>query len=178
MIVEKFAINRLYHEAIPMNWRICFTVRGSGQLATALIFSGSVLIPSRSIICPRYRIWSTQNLHLSGFSRRCAFRRRRKVSVSNSRCSLNVLLMMIISSRYTNTCGSKSGPRTVSSNRWNVAGAECNPNGITLKWNRPFPGTVNAVIGRLSGVSGIANIRFSSPVWTSIVPLLAYPELR
>lgn len=98
-ISEKLAMNRRYQEAIPMNCRICFTVRGSGQSATALTFSGSVLISSLSMMCPRYFNLSTQNLHLSGFSRSCAFRRRRKVSVSSLRCSLNVLLITIISSK-------------------------------------------------------------------------------
>lgn len=101
--VEKSFMNRLYQEAILMNCRICLTVRSFGQSATALTFSGSVRIPSRSIICPRYFNRSTQNLHLSGFSGRRAFLRRRNVSASNLRCSLNVLLIIIISSRYTNT---------------------------------------------------------------------------
>lgn len=41
-IPEKPAMNRRYHEAIPINCRICLTVRDSGQSATVLTFSGSV----------------------------------------------------------------------------------------------------------------------------------------
>jgi len=63
--------------------------------------------------------------------------------------------MMIISSRYANALGSMSGPITLSSARWNVAGAEWRPNGMTFQWYSPLPGTVNAVHSRLVLAVGI-----------------------
>ncbi|XP_032684714.1 putative uncharacterized protein DDB_G0292330 [Odontomachus brunneus] len=50
-----------------------------------------------------------------------------------------------MSSKYTSTLGSSLGLSILSNRRWNFAGAECKPNGITLNCNSPFPGTVNAV---------------------------------
>jgi len=86
--------------------------------------------------------------------------RRRNTSARCLRWSSKVWLAMIMSSRYTRTLGSSSGPRTKSSSRWNVAGAECNLNGIVRNCMSPLPGTVNAVAGRLSGASGTCQYPF------------------
>jgi len=44
-----------------------------------------------------------------------------------------------------NAGGYISEPITWTKTRWNVADAEWSPNGITVHWNRPFPGTVKGV---------------------------------
>jgi len=43
-----------------------------------------------------------------------------------------------LSSWYAKACGIISGNLTWSNARWNVADAECSPNGITFRWNRQF----------------------------------------
>ncbi|XP_067215671.1 uncharacterized protein [Linepithema humile] len=54
--------------------------------------------------------------------------------------------------------GSNAGPNTVSRRRWNVAGAECKPNGMTRNCISPLPGMVNAVMGRLSALAAVGRL--------------------
>ena len=56
---------------------------------------------------------------------------------------------------YINTYGSGSAPRSQSMRRCHVAGKVCRPNGSVLNWNKPLPGTGNAVIGRDFTATGI-----------------------
>lgn len=77
-----------------------------------------------------------------------------------------------MSSRYTKTWGSSSRLKTESSSRWNVTGAECNPNGMVRNCMSPLPGTVKAVTGRLSGASGTCQYPlFKSRVDRYLAPL-------
>lgn len=96
------------HEVMPINWCIRCTV---GHSAATHIFSGSVWIPSQST---KYLSWLWQKWHLFGLKQSLASRRRRKTSVRNYRCPSNVSILTMMSSKYTNTCGSSSGPMIAS----------------------------------------------------------------
>ncbi|KAK5642638.1 hypothetical protein RI129_008805 [Pyrocoelia pectoralis] len=121
----------------------------------AVTFSGLGVIPCRLTTCPKYFNSGLQNSHFSGCSTKPHCRSLWNTVLRLDKCSGNVLPSTIISSRYAKAMDSNSGPITLSSNRWKVAGAECSPNGITLNWYNPLPGTVKAVIGRLSSSRGI-----------------------
>jgi len=69
------------------------------------------------------------NRHLSELKHSLASRKRRKISRGVSRYSLNVLVIIIMSFKYTKTCS--SGPRILSNNR-KVAGAECRSKSMTV----------------------------------------------
>jgi len=79
-VVEKSRMKRQYHDANPMNWRICLMVAGVGHWAMALVFLGLVRILRRSITWPRYFSSFRQKWHFSGFSWRRASRNQRKTS--------------------------------------------------------------------------------------------------
>lgn len=81
--------------------------------ATALIFLGSVRMPSMSTMCSRYLIRLTQNLHLSGLRRNFATLKRRNTLRSISKCSSNERLITVISSKYTRTYDSRFNLKTV-----------------------------------------------------------------
>lgn len=163
-------MNLLYHDEIPRNLLNCFEFLGVGMFKIAFTLSGSVFMLPEPTTRPKYVNSFSKKWHLSGFSCNFAFRSLLKISFKFFTCSSYVFPITTMSSKYANA-KSISGPIILSNNRWNVAGAACNPNGRTRNWNKPLPGTVNAVIGRLSLLNGICQypcLRASVDIYNSL----------
>ena len=103
--------------------------------------------PCADTTCPRYVTCVCRNLHVSGCNFNPACLGRSSTCCKLSRCSSMDLPTTTISSMYTRQLFQCRPARTESINRWNVAGALHNPNGITLNSKSPS-GIQNAVFSR------------------------------
>ena len=100
----------------------------------AVALSGSGLLPSLSIIWPRYLISSKKNSHFSSLTLKPNSCIRENTLRTCSRCCSLDLLMIIISSRYAIA---KSRPSNmVSITSWKMAGATLIPNGNLSNLNK------------------------------------------
>ena len=102
-----------------------------GQIITALIFFGSILISSLPTMNPRNSISCLWNSVFSGLTYKSALISALSTLLIYILCFYSISEYTTILSRYTVTNISKYCLRMLLMNAWNIADAFVNPNGIT-----------------------------------------------
>lgn len=104
---------------------------GTDHSATALIFSGLVLIPPSDTTCPRKETDFWNNTHFSGFNFSPAERNRFSITFQ---MLMSCLKKTVVSSKYTRRTWKCNPDITMSIRRWNVAWAL---QSRKSEWHRP-----------------------------------------
>ena len=125
------------------------------MFTSADTLSGLGLTPCPATMrCPRSGTVSVPQTHFVILIEMLAPSIRLRTTAIWSKCSPNDELKIAMSSMYTTTMFHSRSRRTSCIWRWNVAGADTSPNGITHHSSSPYPHVANAVLYLSSSASG------------------------